>query len=116
MEIVVMLVGMATAIQGVLSKCDLPWLLGIICLANSLLLSFRQELPLWGRLVGSLVISGALGGVIYLAGVLDTLYLGRISEYRYAAAEATLVIGLNAVALLPDRPGRGKKVKHLTPA
>lgn len=114
MGIVVMLVGTVTAIQGILSKCDLLWLLGIICLANGLLLSFRQEFPLWVRLVGGLVISGALGVVIYLAGVLDMLYMGRIAEYRYAAAEAMLVIGLNAVALLPDRLDCGKKVKHLT--
>ena len=83
------------ALQAILCKCDILGMLAALCLLSSFIMLVAPEMRWWLRIL------------VYWAGWYDMLYLGRISEYRYAAIEASAIIVLHFLALLPEG-----KLKH----
>lgn len=101
MELIMALAFCATAIQGIMCRCDLLGILGAVCFLSSLLLAFYPYIARWAKIMGSVFIIVFLALIIYYAGWLDQLYLGNISEYRFVAIEAALALILNAFAFIP---------------
>lgn len=102
------------ALQAIICRCDILGMLSVLCLGSSLLLTFVPEMRWWLRILVSAIPVALLCILVYWAGWLDMLYLGRISEYRYAAIEASGIIILHFLSLLPE--GRLQHTPSASPA
>lgn len=90
------------ALQAIICKCDLLGMLAALCLLSSFVMVGAPDMRWWLRVLVSAIPVALLCILVYWAGWLDMLYLGRISEYRYAAIEASAIIILHFLALLPE--------------
>lgn len=90
------------ALQAIVCKCDLLGMLAALCLLSSFVMLGAPEMRWWLRILVSAIPVTLLCILVYWAGWLDMLYLGRISEYRYAGIEASAIIILHFLALLPE--------------
>ena len=112
MDVIIFLAYLIIAIQSIVCKCTSLAVLSALCLVSLFFIVAAPSLPGWLRfLIGTFVI-GLLGGFMWDALRQNALYLGRISEYRYVALEAGIVLLLNVLALLPG----GKKQEKAVPA
>ena len=90
------------SLQTLICKCDILGMLAVLCLLSSIFMACAPQMRWWLRILTAAIPVTLLCILVYWAGWLDMLYLGRISEYRYAGIEASAVIVLNFLALLPE--------------
>ena len=90
------------SLQALVCKCDILGMLAALCLISSIFMACAPKMRWWLRILTAAVPVTLLCILVYWAGWLDMLYLGRISEYRYAGIEASAIIVLNFLALLPE--------------
>lgn len=96
------------SIQALVTRCAILGMLAFLCLISCIYLILVPKLPYWARLLAGAIPVTLLCLIVYHAGWLDMLYLGRIPEYRYAAIESSAMILVNFTSFIPE----GKIKKH----
>ena len=91
--------------QAVFCRCTILGMLAVICLILSIQIATTENQRWLVRFLTGLIPMIMFGILIYRACYLDMLYLGRISEYRFAIVEASVMVILQIVSLFPDRKG-----------
>lgn len=93
------------ALQAYVCRCTILGMLAVTCLVSSIQLAATSEQNWWVRILTGLIPMTMLCILIYRSFGLDMLYLGRISEYRFAIVEASLIFLLHIISLFPERKG-----------
>ena len=91
--------------QAVVCRCTILAMLAVICLVLSIQIAVTKNLHWLVRILTGLIPMIMFGILIYRACHLDMLYLGRISEYRFAIVETSIMVILQIVSLFPNRKG-----------
>ena len=103
------------ALQAIICRCDILGLLAALCLLSSITIECTSSLRWWLRILVASIPITLLCILVYWAGWLDMLYLGRISEYRYAGIEAAAIILLHFLALLPEGKSKPNSSASVAP-
>lgn len=100
---IILLVYFVTAMQGILTRCEILAILSAVCLAISLALVFRDNMPRWLRWGFTSVVSGFLAGIAVFSGFAYLQFGQSIAEYGFATIESALLMVLTMVLMFPER-------------